>query len=112
MHAEWPQDFLHDHTLVNHGNHPHYVLTDWATERVGVPDLHNDVAPFFGRQAARRRRDYIGPQGLGGGVYRRTRLAAAAHLVAVPAIVAHHLNPLVRNMSVSYTHLTLPTNRE
>ena len=35
MHAEWPQDFLHDYTLVNHGNHPHYVLTDSATERVG-----------------------------------------------------------------------------
>ena len=47
MHAEWPQDFLHDYTLVNHGNHPHYVLADWATERVGVPDLHNDVAPFL-----------------------------------------------------------------
>ena len=38
MHAEWPQDFLHDYTLVNHGNHPHEVLADWATERVGVPD--------------------------------------------------------------------------
>ena len=57
MHAEWPQDFLHDYTLVNHGNHPHYVLTDWATERVGVPNLHNDVAPFLGGQATRRRRD-------------------------------------------------------
>jgi len=34
MHAEWPQDFLHDHALVNHGNHPHEVLADWATERV------------------------------------------------------------------------------
>jgi len=36
--AQVSQDFLHDYTLVNHGNHPHYVLTDWATERVGVPD--------------------------------------------------------------------------
>src|ERR1035437_3176080 len=98
MHAEWPQDFLHDHTLVNHGNDAHDVLADWATERVGVPDLHNDVAPFLGGQAARRRRDNIGPQGFGGGVYRRTRLAAATHLVAVAAIVTNHLNPLVRNM--------------
>ena len=52
MHAEWPQDFLHDYTLVNHGNDAHEVLTDWATERVGVPDLHNDVAPFPGGKAA------------------------------------------------------------
>src|SRR5450759_3757640 len=66
MHAEWPQDFLHDYTLVNHGNHPHYVLTDWATERVGVPNLHNDVAPFLEGQATRRRRDYIGSQGVAG----------------------------------------------
>ena len=43
MHAEWPQDLFHDYTLVNHGNHPHYVLTDWATERVGVPDLQKQA---------------------------------------------------------------------
>src|ERR1035437_934519 len=96
--AQVSQDFLHDYTLVNHGNDAHEVLADWATERIGVPDRHNDVAPFLRGQAARRWRDYIGPQGLGGGVYRRTRLAAAAHLVAVSAIVTHHLNPLVRNM--------------
>ena len=52
---------------------PHYVLTDWATERVGVPDLHNDVAPFLGGQAARRRRDYIGPQGFAGCLLRESR---------------------------------------
>ena len=32
--AQVPQDFLHDHTLVNHGNDAHYVLADWRKELI------------------------------------------------------------------------------
>jgi hypothetical protein len=40
------QDFLHDHGLVNHGNDAHEVLTDWATKRVGVPDLEKPAGDW------------------------------------------------------------------
>jgi hypothetical protein len=44
------QYFFHDHALVYQGNDAYEVLADWAAERVGVPDLQNDVAPFLGGQ--------------------------------------------------------------
>src|ERR1035437_378623 len=59
-----------------------------------------DVASIaeLGWRPPRGRRFYLGPKGFGCGFYPKPGWAAARHLVAVPAIVTHHLNPLVRNM--------------
>ena len=47
MHAEWVQDYFNDFALVNHGHDAHEVLADWATERVGVPNLNGEGTAYF-----------------------------------------------------------------
>jgi hypothetical protein len=49
------EDFLDHGALVNDGNDAHGVLTSRTDERVGVPELQDEVAPFLGRQFGRWR---------------------------------------------------------
>ena len=44
--AKVPQDFLHDHALVNHGHDAHEVLADGAAKRVGVPNLEKQAGDW------------------------------------------------------------------
>ena len=56
-----PQDFLHHLALVNHGNHAPGVLADRAAERIGVPDLLDEVAPLFREIAANKTGIFLEP---------------------------------------------------
>jgi hypothetical protein len=56
--AEVAEDFLDHGALVNDRNHPHLMLALWADERVGVPHLENEIAPFFRGQFGGPRRGW------------------------------------------------------
>ena len=73
--AEMPQDFFHHGALVNHGDDAHGVLAVGADERVGVPHLEDEVAPFLGGKFSGRRRSPGRAQRCGG---RATVLGAVA----------------------------------
>jgi hypothetical protein len=60
-----PQDCFHHRRLVDQGYHPHHILAHQAAQRIGVPDLLDQVAPLFGGQAPRRRRGECGAWNLG-----------------------------------------------
>jgi len=42
-----PEDVVHHFALVHLGDDPHGMLTPRADERVGVPDLQEEGAPFL-----------------------------------------------------------------
>ena len=92
------EDFFHDFPLVNDRNHPHGVLTLGADQRVGVPDLQEDVAPFFGGEFGGRRRGAGRAQGCGGLAAVLGAKALAAHFVGIPAVVTDHLRAFVRDV--------------
>src|ERR1051326_7370454 len=48
--AEMAQDLLDDAWVVNDCDDPHGILADGATQRIGVPDLQDEVAPALGGQ--------------------------------------------------------------
>jgi len=52
--AKMPEDFLHHFPLVNDRYHAHGVLTLRADQRVGVPNLQDEVAPLLGGQLGGR----------------------------------------------------------
>ena len=52
--AEAAQDFFHHFALVNDGDHPHGFLAEGISEGIGVPDLLDEVAPFFGKELSER----------------------------------------------------------
>jgi hypothetical protein len=41
------QDLFDHFPLINHRKHSHPVLAMRANQRVGVPDLENDIPPFL-----------------------------------------------------------------
>jgi hypothetical protein len=80
-----------DHgALVNDRNHPHLMLTLRADERVAVPHLQDEVAPFFGGEFRRWRRGAGRAEGSGDHTAVLGPLALAAHCVGIAAAVADH----------------------
>jgi hypothetical protein len=94
--AQVAEDLLHHPRVVNDGDDPHWVLANGAAERVHVPDPQDQVAPPLGRQLHRRWRRKSGAAE--NQLRCQAPLAHAAHLVAVPPVVADHLSSLVGNV--------------
>ena len=53
---EMAENFLDYIRVIDEGNHPHLFLADRTLQRVDMPSLTNQVAPFSGRKLERRRR--------------------------------------------------------
>jgi hypothetical protein len=66
------EHFFDDLALVDEGHNPHLALAGGADHGIGLPDFLDEVPPFFGGNAA--------------------------HLIGIPAIVAHKLKTLVGNV--------------
>ena len=95
------QDALDHGWAVDQRNNPHLLLAFRAEERIGFPNLLDELAPFLGRNAA----------GLVfGNVYHRRGLAVgldcgsrllvplAAHLIRVPPIIPDELVTAVEEL--------------
>ena len=94
--AEVAQDLLHHPGVVNDGKDPHRVLADGAAQGVNMPNAEDQVAPFLGRELERWW--WRNARTMRNQLRRQAPVADASHLVAVPAVVADHLCPLVRDV--------------
>ena len=92
------EDLLGDDAGVDERNYPHLVCTTRTHERVGFPHLFDQLAPFRRGDAARFVFGHVDDlYGVAGGLgrFKSLFLTLAAHLIAIPAVVADQLKALV-----------------
>ena len=95
------EDALDHVTLVDEGDNAHFARADRAEKRIGFPHLLDEFAPLGrGDSAGPLLGDVNDLCGLlrGFGLFGGPLTALAAHLVAVPPVVAEELEPLVRDV--------------
>jgi len=91
-----PEDSSDDEGDINDGDHPHRVLANGTAKRINVPHAQNQVAPALGGEL--HRRWWGDARAADHPLRRQAALAHTAHFVGVPAVVADHLRPFVRDV--------------